>query len=213
LKELFFGSKEVLFIPYARPGGMSYEAYTSLVSKGLNFLNAEVKGLHEFSNPVKALEEAESVFVGGGNTFVLVDALHKKGLFPVLKSKIEAGMPYLGTSAGSNICGVTMQTTNDMPIVKPQSFETLQCLPFNINAHFIPTDPHSIHQGETREIRIKEYHVFHDTPVIGLQEGSWLRLKNKEIVLKGDLPAYVFQAKSPIVQWNPETAFQSNKGI
>ncbi len=213
LKELFSGSKQVLFIPYARPGGVSYDTYTSRVVKGLQFLNVEVRGLHQFSNPVKALEEAESVFVGGGNTFVLVDALHKQGLFPVLKSKIEAGMPYLGTSAGSNICGVTMQTTNDMPIVKPQSFETLQCLPFNINAHFIPTDSQSTHQGETRETRIKEYHVFHDTPVCGLQEGSWLRLKNKEIVLKGDLPAYVFEAKSPVSQWKPETVFQSNEGV
>jgi dipeptidase E len=213
LKELFSGCKQVLFIPYARPGGISYDAYTSEVVKGLQFLNAEVRGLHDYTNPTKALEDAEAVFVGGGNTFVLVDALYKNGLFPVLKSKIEVGMPYLGTSAGSNICGVTMQTTNDMPIAKPQSFETLECLPFNINAHFLPADPNSTHQGETRETRIKEYHVFHDTPVVGLQEGSWLRLKNKEIVLRGDLPAYIYESKSSLVQWDPGTAYQSKSSI
>jgi dipeptidase E len=134
-------------------------------------------------------------------------------LLPVLKNRIDAGIPYLGTSAGSNICGLTMHTTNDMPIVRPQSFETLKCLPFNINAHFVPTIANSTHQGETRETRIKEYHVFHDTPVVGLREGSWLRIKKKEIVLKGDFQAHIFRAQKQVVYWEPETEFQKNNSV
>ena len=213
LKELFSECKEVLFVPYARPSGISYDAYTSLVRKGFDFLDIAVKGLHECPNPAEALEGAEAIFVGGGNTFVLVDALCRKGLLPVLKNRIDAGIPYLGTSAGSNICGLTMHTTNDMPIVRPQSFETLKCLPFNINAHFIPTIANSTHQGETRETRIKEYHVFHDTPVVGLREGSWLRIKKKEIVLKGDFQAHIFRAQKQVVHWEPETEFQKNNSV
>lgn len=210
LKELFSGCKEILFVPYARPGGISCDAYTAIAVEGLRFLDAKITGLHEYSNPTKAMEAAEAIFVGGGNTFVLVDALHDQGMFPILKNKIDAGMPYLGISAGTNICGVTMQTTNDMPIVKPISYKTLACLPFNINAHFIPKDPFSTHQGETRETRIQEFHAFQNIPVLGLQEGSWLRVKNEEIALEGNLNAYWFEAKQTTLKCAPRTVFPVN---
>ena len=114
------------------------------------------------------------------------------------QSRVEAGTPYLGTSAGSNITGPNMKTTNDMPIVYPPSFEATGLIPFNINAHYLDPDPSSTHKGETRETRIKEFHKFNKQTVIGLREGSWLSVKGSEIKLKGSLSARVFeQEKKP----------------
>lgn len=208
LRELFKGVSKVLFIPYARPSGVSYEVYTEIVKKGFEFMGVEVIGIHSFDSSKIAIENAEAIFVGGGNTFVLVTELYEQNIMDVLKSKIETGTPYLGTSAGSNICGVSMQTTNDMPVVLPPSFETLHIIPFNINAHFIAADKDSTHKGETRETRIKEYHVFNETPVIGLKEGSWLRIKGEQITLGGEQEAYLFQKNEEIIICKPETLFK-----
>src|SRR5690606_27915251 len=144
-------------------------------------------GLHTFENPVEALKKAKGVFTGGGNTFVLVNALYGLELMQPLREAIFGGLPYMGTSAGSNICGVSMQTTNDMPIVYPPSFKTLGAIPFNLNPHFQNPDPKSKHMGETRETRIKEFHTQNTVAVVGLREGSWLRVKGDEIILKGEL--------------------------
>ena len=111
----------------------------------------------------------------------------------VLAETLKKGTPYLGTSAGSNITGLTMQTTNDMPIVYPPSFQTLGMLPFNLNPHYLDPDPKSKHMGETRETRIKEYHAFNNVPVVGLREGSWLDVKGDTIILKGNLNARIFR--------------------
>lgn len=193
LKELFKTTDEVLFIPYARPGGKSHQDYTSLVQKAFQQINKSIKGIHEFNDPVKAINEAKGIFTGGGNTFVLVNQLYKNNLIEVLRHAIESGTPYLGTSAGSNICGLTMHTTNDMPIVHPPSFKTLGVFPFNINPHYLDPDPNSTHMGETRETRIKEFHGFNTHPVIGLREGSWLEIKDDSITLKGHLMARIFK--------------------
>ncbi len=206
LTKLLKNVKEVLFIPYARPSGLSYDEYTAIAQEGLLFCDVKVKGIHEFSNAKEAINKAQAIFVGGGNTFVLVKELYEQAILELLKAKIEQGTPYLGTSAGSNICGPTMQTTNDMPIVKPPSFETLGCLPFNINAHFLVADKNSTHKGETRETRIKEFHVYNNTAVLGLQEGSWLDVK-EAIVLKGNLDAYWFQKNKPVKICTPNTVF------
>ena len=123
----------------------------------------------------------------------------------VLKLVIENGTPYLGTSAGSNICGLTMQTTNDMPIIYPPSFTTLGVIPFNINPHYLDPDLNSKHKGETRETRIKEYHHFNTTPVLGLREGSWLQVKDKNILLKGALSARWFLPKTLPIELQTET--------
>ena len=192
LREHFQGIQTLLFIPFARPGGISYDAYTDHVREGLEKLKIEVKGLHEFEDQIKAVEEAEGIFTGGGNTFVLINELQKKNLIEPLAEVLRKGVPYLGTSAGSNIVGPTVNTTNDMPIVHPLSLKALGLIPFNINPHYLDPDPDSRHKGETRETRIKEFHCFNDTTVIGLREGSWISVKGDQIILKGTHAARVF---------------------
>lgn len=192
LEEHFKDTTEVLFIPYARPGGISFEDYTKKARDAFKKINKTVKGLHEFTNVKEALNNAKGIFVGGGNTFVLVNQLYKNDLIKTLQKVVLNGTPYLGTSAGSNICGLTMNTTNDMPIVYPPSFKTLSLVPFNINPHYLDPDPSSTHMGETRETRIQEFHKFNTQPVIGLREGSFLKVLNEDIVLKGHLSARVF---------------------
>ena len=196
LKLHFENCKLILFIPYAQPGGLSYEEYTDRVSKAFAKLNIEVKGIHEFENPIAAIEEAEGIFTGGGNTFLLVFQLYKNKVIDALANALKNGTPYLGTSAGSNICGLTMQTTNDMPIIYPPSFQTLGIVPFNINPHYLDADLQLKHNGETREMRIKEYHFLNSPPVLGLREGSWLEVKGDKITLKGGLSARLFQQNS-----------------
>ena len=193
LSKHFAEIDEVLFIPYARPSGLTYDEYTAKAQSGLKPLEKAVKGIHEFENPQTAIENAKAIFVGGGNTFLLVKTLQDQNLMSVLKEKIISGTPYLGTSAGSNICGLTMQTTNDMPIVMPKSFETLGVLPFNINAHYIEPDENSTHKGETRRTRLKEFQVFNEVNVIGLKEGSWLEVRGENIQLRGKLDAVWFE--------------------
>ncbi|GGG41366.1 dipeptidase PepE [Bizionia arctica] len=193
---LFFEDVEtIVFIPYARPSGISHEDYTAKVKDAFKKINKNVKGIHEFDNPAEAIENAEAIFTGGGNTFVLLYQLYKNQLIEPLKKAIRKGTPYLGTSAGSNICGLTINTTNDMPIVYPPSFKALGFVPFNINPHYLDPIKNNTHMGETRETRINEFHAFYSQPVIGLREGSWLRVKGKSIVLKGTLSARIFEYK------------------
>lgn len=196
LEELTFFFKDVdtiLFIPYARPGGISHDAYTKKAQEAFSEIGKKVKGIHEFTNPKEALNTAQGIFVGGGNTFVLVNQLYKNNLISTLQEVIFKGTPYLGTSAGSNICGLTINTTNDMPIVYPPSFKTLALVSFNINPHYLDPDPSSKHMGETRETRIQEFHAFNSQPVVGLREGSWLKVNGENIVLKGELDARIFE--------------------
>ncbi|SDG62302.1 dipeptidase PepE [Psychroflexus sediminis] len=203
LKNHFHDSEEVLFIPFARPGGISHEDYTAKASQGLKSCVKSVKGLHEFSDMKQAISEAKAIFVGGGNTFLLVKQLHELDLMKTLKRSIEHGARYLGTSAGSNICGVSMQTTNDMPIVYPPSFQALGILDFNINPHYLDADMSSTHKGETRETRIKEFQTLNSEIVIGLREGSWIKINNLEITLEGALPARIFEPGKQAYELNP----------
>jgi len=198
LTSFFENKEEILFIPYARPSGVSHEDYTKKVQKTFLKINKRIKGVHEFENPIEAITQAKAIFTGGGNTFVLLNQLYKNQLIEPLIKAIQNGIPYLGTSAGSNICGLTINTTNDMPITYPPSFKSLGIVPFNINPHYLDPISNNKHMGETRETRIKEFHQFHTQPVIGLREGSWLRVKGNSILLKGKLTARVFEYnKSP----------------
>ncbi|WP_343625182.1 dipeptidase PepE [Flavobacterium lindanitolerans] len=189
----FKNVSELVFIPYARPSGISHDEYTEKVRQAFSKINIKVKGLHEFEDLKEALKQAEGIFTGGGNTFLLVTQLYRHDLMTLLSETLKKGIPYLGTSAGSNITGLTMQTTNDMPIIYPPSFQTLGMIPFNLNPHYLDPDSNSTHMGETRETRIKEFHQFNTLPVLGLREGSWLEVRNETITLKGNLKARLFR--------------------
>lgn len=193
LTSFFKNTKTILFIPYARPSGISHDDYTKKVNNAFSKIDKSVIGIHTFENPVEAIKKAKGIFVGGGNTFVLTNQLYRNNLIDVLKKTINNGTPYLGTSAGSNICGLTIKTTNDMPIIYPPSFNALGLVPFNINPHYLDPDTTSKHMGETRETRIKEFHNFNTHPVIGLREGSWLFVEGNSIILKGALTARIFE--------------------
>ena len=207
LDALFKNCSTILFIPYARPGGISHEQYTEKVRFAFAKINKKVVGLHEFENPQEAIKNAQGIFTGGGNTFLLVSQLYKFDVMTLLNQTLLDGTPYLGASAGSNIAGVSMQTTNDMPIIYPPSFETLGLLPFNLNVHFIEPDSNSHHMGESRETRIKEFQTYNEVPVLGLREGSWLEVKNDTIILKGDLCAKWFAKDAAVIDIAPETNF------
>ncbi len=196
---------EILFVPYARPGGISHDTYTENVRMAFAKINIAAKGLHEFDNPITAIQNAQGIFTGGGNTFLLVSQLYKNNVIEVLTNVVENGTPYLGSSAGSNITGISMQTTNDMPIIYPPSFMTLGLIPFNLNPHYLDADLKSKHMGETRETRIKEFHSFNDIPVLGLREGSWLEVSGEKILLKGSLTARLFRQNETPVELEPES--------
>ena len=191
--DLFNGVDEIIFVPFARPAGISHDDYTKRVADAFSVMGIRVTGLHTFEDPAAAVREAKGFFTGGGNTFLLVKALHELNLMNVLKEAVEKGAPYLGTSAGSNIGGLTMHTTNDMPIVLPPSLNTMGLVPFNLNPHYLDPDPNSKHNGETRETRIKEFHTQHSMPVIGLREGSWIRVQGETITTEGLFSSRVFE--------------------
>jgi len=198
IAKLFAGIHEIVFVPYARPGGISHDDYTNKAATAFTTLGISVKGLHAFENPTKAIQEAKGFFTGGGNTFLLVKQLHELGLMQTLKEAVEAGAPYLGASAGSNIGGVNMKTTNDMPIVYPPDFSTMGLIPFNLNPHYLDPDPSSKHNGETRETRIKEFHTQNNIPVVGLREGSWIRVLGDSVTTEGQHSSRIFeQGKEP----------------
>lgn len=190
---LFKGIDEIIFIPFARPGGISHEDYTANARIFFSQLNIKVRGLHEFENKAEAIHSGKGFFTGGGNTFLLVKRLHEENLMLILKENIESGKPYLGCSAGSNIGGVNMKTTNDMPIVYPASFETMNLVPFNINPHYLDANPDLKHNGETRETRIKEFLTQNDTKVVGLREGNWIRKIGSKITVDGNQLTRIFE--------------------
>ncbi|WP_338732904.1 dipeptidase PepE [Mangrovimonas cancribranchiae] len=197
LDTFFNGIEDIVFIPYARPGGITHNEYTKKAQEAFKKINRTLIGLHQYNNPVEAISNAKAIFTGGGNTFLLVQQLYKNNIIDPLKNNILNGAKYFGTSAGSNIGGLTMNTTNDMPIVYPPSLKTLGLVPFNINPHYLDPLPNNKHMGETRETRLKEFHKFNTQPVVGLREGSWLEITNKTIVLKGELQARIFEYNKP----------------
>ena len=198
MKENFEGCKKVIFIPYA---SRDYDEYTNSVKEMFSHLEFEIIGIHELENPLVELEKMEGIYVGGGNTFSLVQKLHEKEIIEVIRRKVlNNGIPYAGVSAGANVACPTMQTTNDMPIDLVPSFETFGIVPFQINPHYHPggiwwkeNDELREHFGETRKRRIEEFHNFNDTPVIGLYEGSFLICNENEIELQGNKAAIIIK--------------------
>ena len=183
----------VTFVPYARPSGITHDEYTGTVRDALGAMGFEVEGLHESPEPAERVREAEAVFIGGGNTFVLLRELYATGVISVLRERALDGMPYMGSSAGSNVAGLTIGTTNDMPIVEPPGFNALGLIPFNLNPHYLDPDPDSKHMGETRETRIGEFHGFNDQPVLGLREGAMLRVRGERAEVIGSRGGRLFR--------------------
>lgn len=205
LEKHFQNTETIVFVPYARPSGISHDEYTSKVAEAFAKIGKKVIGLHTFENPVEAITQAQGIFTGGGNTFLLVKQLYKTEVMFALRAALLNGTPYLGCSAGSNITGLTMETTNDMPIVYPPSFQTLGMVPFNINPHYLDPIEGSTHMGETRETRINEFHSFNTQPVLGLREGSWLEVRDSKITLKGELSARLFRQNQEPVEIETES--------
>lgn len=205
LKEHFKNADTILFVPYARPGGISHDDYTAKVSEAFAKIDKKVVGLHTFENPIEAVQTAQGIFTGGGNTFLLVKQLYWHNVLLPLREVLQKGTPYLGCSAGSNITGLTMETTNDMPIVYPPSFQTLAMVPFNINPHYLDPVEGSTHMGETRETRINEFHSFNTQPVLGLREGSWLEVRGSKITLRGELTARLFRQNQQPIELEPNS--------
>lgn len=200
----FFGhGARIVFIPYARPGGISWDEYTAIAQTKFNELGFPMQGMHQFSSPLEALKWADGIFTGGGNTFVLLKTLQDLGVLNSLREMVHGGLPYMGSSAGSNLAGLTVGTTNDMPIVHPRDFRALEAVPFNLNPHYLDPIPNSTHMGETREMRIKEFHHFNDQPVLGLREGSWIRRLKDSLSLGGNFSARLFQKNTEPQELNP----------
>jgi dipeptidase E len=189
----FEGIESVLFVPYASPGGMSHDEYTQLVADRFATLGLDVRGIHSGSDPAAAVEDAAGLFIGGGNTFLLLRELYRQKLLDSIGRRVADGMPYMGSSAGSNVAGMTIGTTNDMPIVHPPTFDALGLVPFNLNPHYLDPDPGSTHMGETRQTRIREFHQQNTVPVIGLREGAWLRVDGSQMWLEGRGGARLFR--------------------
>jgi dipeptidase E len=190
----FLGEKAInaIFIPYAAVT-FSFEAYEEKVNARFAEIGHHVTSIHRFINPVEAIENAEAIVVGGGNTWQLVKMLQEKGLMKVIRKKVKKGTPYIGWSAGANIACPTLRTTNDMPIVRPEKFKTLKLVPFQINPHYLDDNPAN-HGGETRETRITEFiEVNRDLYVVGLREGTMLHLEDKDLVLIGNRKARIFR--------------------
>jgi dipeptidase E len=192
----FFGPvRQLLFIPYAVADHDGY--LRTIAERGLN-AGYHLDGIHRRPDPVRAVTEADALFVGGGNTFRLLNSLYRFRLLDVMRERVQSGVPYLGISAGCNIACPTIKTTNDMPIVHPPSFDALGLVPFQVNPHYSvgpmflkDGDESRQHFGETRDERIKEFHEENDTPVIGLWEGGVLRVEAGVVGLLG-APARLF---------------------
>ncbi|NEA17429.1 dipeptidase PepE [Streptomyces halstedii] len=182
------------FVPYALA---DHDTYTARVRDALEPSGITVRGIHEHTDPVAQLAESDAVFIGGGNSFRLLSALCRTGLRDAVRDAVRGGLPYMGASAGTNMAAPTLRTTNDMPIVQPPSFETLGLVPFQINPHYLDPDPDSTHKGETREERLTEFLEENDVPVLGLREGSWLRVRDGVAHVEGARPARLFTRGTP----------------
>jgi len=190
----------VLFIPYALK---DWEGYANKARAAFEEMGYGLVSLHEASDPRRAIELAEAVFCGGGNTFRLLKALQELGLLPLIRRRVLGGMVYAGASAGSNLACPTIRTTNDMPIVEPASLDALGLVRFQVNPHYLDPSPGSTHMGETREARIREFHEENDTPVVGLREGAILRIEGPSVLLKGVAGARIFRRGQDPVEAAP----------
>jgi len=192
--------KRVLFVPFAL---YDRDTYAATAKDRFNRLGYALTSIHNEPNPAKAVNDTEAVFIGGGNTFRLLKCLYDFNLLEPIRRRVLDGMPYVGSSAGSNVAGPTIKTTKDMPIVQPPSFDALGLVPFQISPHFQDPDPNSTHMGETQEERILQFLEENDTPVAGLREGAIVRVENATTTLKGSSGARIFRKGQAPVERAP----------
>ncbi|HET6972989.1 MAG TPA: dipeptidase PepE [Pyrinomonadaceae bacterium] len=193
-------AKRVLFVPYAL---FDRDKYAANARQRFQKMEYELTSVHTAADPVAAVNETDAVFIGGGNTFRLLKALYEFDLIEAIRKRVSKGMPYIGSSAGSNVAAPTIKTTNDMPIVQPPSFNALGLVSFQINPHYLDPDPNSKHMGETREERIVQFLEENDTPVVALREGALLRIENGETILRGSTGARIFRKGFETVERAP----------
>ncbi|HEU5182565.1 MAG TPA: dipeptidase PepE [Candidatus Polarisedimenticolia bacterium] len=203
IRDYLAGVSRVLFAPFA---AADHAGYAGRVRERLGKMGFEVDSLHAAEDPFDAIRRSEAIFVGGGNTFRLLNDLYARGLIEPMRARVRAGCPYLGSSAGTNVACLSIKTTNDMPIVYPPSFEALCFVPFNVNPHYLDPDPASTHMGETREERIREFHEMNSPPVVGLREAAILRIEGSSMTLKGTAGARIFMKDQPPREISPGSA-------
>jgi len=180
----------VVFVPFAV---YDRQVYAAKARERFRAMGIDLVSVHDVSNMPRAIDEADLIFVGGGNTFRLLKGLHDHGLLDPIRRRVAAGAPYIGSSAGSIVACPTLKTTKDMPVVQPPSFEALGLVHFQISPHYLDRDPSSTHMGETQEERILQFLEENHAPVVGLREGSLLRVQDGAVTLKGPHTARIFQ--------------------
>jgi dipeptidase E len=200
IRDFLGASRRVLFVPYALH---DHDGYAAKAASAFAAFGHTLTSVHAAKHSPAALVDADAVFIGGGNTFRLLTALYHYGLLGAIRERALAGMPFIGSSAGTNVATLSIRTTNDMPIVQPPSFAALQLVPFQINPHYLDPDPGSKHMGETREERLRQFHEEHDTPVLGLREGCMLRVEGERAQLLGTTNARLFRRGQPPEEFVP----------
>ena len=193
-------TKRVLFVPFAL---YDCDAYAAQARRRFEAMGYALDSVHEAADAKAAVEQTEAIFIGGGNTFRLLDKLYQFDLLLPIRHRFAAGMLYMGSSAGAVVASPTLKTTNDMPIVQPPSFTSLGLVPFQINAHYLDPDPNSTHMGETREVRINQFLEENEAPVVGLREGCMIRLEQGVHTLKGRTNARIFRRGFDPVELEP----------
>jgi dipeptidase E len=190
LRKFLGNSKTVLFFPFALYDRDDYAARASARFAEMGYTTTSA---HSVGDPIRAIAETDAVFIGGGNTFRLLKSLQDLDLIEPIRRRVNEGASYIGSSAGSNVAGPTIKTTNDMPIVQPRSFDAIGLVPFQLNPHFLDPVPKSTHMGETREERIMQFHEENETPVLGLREGAWVSVENGSVKIGGTRGARIFR--------------------
>jgi dipeptidase E len=200
IRQFLGATRRVLFVPYAL---FDRDGYAERARKKFEAMGFQLDSVHTASDPVAAVNDADAIFIGGGNTFRLLNALYQHEVLKPIRNRVVAGMPYIGSSAGTNVATPTIKTTNDMPIVQPPSFDALNLVSFQINPHYLDPDPSSTHMGETREERLQQYLEENQTPVVGLREGTMLLIEDGKTLLKGTGSARIFRRGFAPVEFAP----------